>query len=182
MPTLEFVDGRWLTALLALFVAVWQVISSRRHNKLSVRPYIYDSLERDSANLTCGISVLNKGLGPAIITSGKYFIDGTPVEFLDLLNIIDKLPTEFSIKIHDLNPCLAIARDEKHSLISIQWDEKKFRIPDSIEAKKQASDDITEYGRKISKRLGFEITYKSIYGETGRLESHPQRHSRNNPF
>lgn len=182
MPTVESIDARWLVALLALFVAIWQIFSSRRHNKLSVRPYIYDSLERDSANLTCGISVHNKGLGPAIITSSKYFLDGKPVDFHELIHTIEKLPIEFSILIHDLNPGCAIAKDERHSLMNIRWDEKKFETPKSIQDKKKASAGIAEYGRQISKRVGFEITYQSSYGEPDRLESHPRSYRRDNPF
>lgn len=54
-----------LIALSALFVSIWQISVTHKHNKLSVKPYLdYHLIQADSV-LTVNIS--NQGFGPAII-------------------------------------------------------------------------------------------------------------------
>lgn len=178
---LDQLDIASLVALLALFVAVWQVISSRNHNKLSVQPYLNETLSSDAVNLICKFEIANKGLGPAIISSSQYYLDGTKINYKALLNIIDKLPTEFGINVQDLKPGSVIAKDEIYPLIKIQWDHLKHDLPKSNETKAKISKDIASYGLEISKRFGIEITYKSHYGGTFRLESFPSKQNSDKP-
>ena len=65
----ELVDPGSIIALLALFVAIWSITSSRKHNRLTVRPHLYETIETDSINFICGFYIANKGLGPALINT-----------------------------------------------------------------------------------------------------------------
>ena len=174
---LDHLELTSIIAVLAFFVALWQVISSRKHNKLSVQPYLDETLSSDSVNLICKFEISNKGLGPAIINTSQYYLDGSKINFRALLKIIDKLPTEFGIHVQDLKPGSVIAKDEIYPIITIQWDHLKHPMPKSNEMKARISKDIASYGLEISKRFGIEITYKSNYGDVMRLESLPSKKS-----
>lgn len=54
-----------LIALLALVVSFLQFTAGRKHNKLSVRPFVIPHIERD--NNTILIYLRNDGLGPALV-------------------------------------------------------------------------------------------------------------------
>ena len=85
-------EPRTTIALSALFIAIWSIITSRNHNKISVRPLVFDSLKSDSVNLECSLSIVNKGLGPAIIEERYYYVDGEQTSCRDLLKIFDSKP------------------------------------------------------------------------------------------
>ena len=59
----------------ALFISTWQVITTRRHNRLSVRPslnfHIIVALEPPKAE----ILITNNGVGPAFIKDFRVYID-----------------------------------------------------------------------------------------------------------
>lgn len=170
---LEIVDAESIVAVLALFVALSQVFSSRRHNKLSVRPHVYDWLSSDSAELRCSFSLANKGLGPAIISKANYYLDGRSVGFREFLRVVDRMPEQFVIRVHDLKKGGAIGKDEVHDVLVIEWDRLKFDLPDSIVQKRRVSEDLAGYAREVSRRLGVEVEYTSLYGERGCLRSVP---------
>jgi hypothetical protein len=54
---LDHLELTSIIAVLAFFVALWQVISSRKHNKLSVQPYLDETLSSDSVNLICKFEI-----------------------------------------------------------------------------------------------------------------------------
>lgn len=68
-----------LLALLALVVTVWEGIVMRRHNRLSVRPMLDFKLLLAAYSPDFGLTLLNKGVGPAIITKFDLFVDGQPI-------------------------------------------------------------------------------------------------------
>jgi len=175
MTLTEIFDSRSIIALLALFVAIWSIASSRKHNKLTVRPHLYESIEKDSVNLICGFYITNKGLGPALIKSTTYYMDGAAVEFKDLLNVIEKLPSEFGIFINRLQPGSAISKDEKFSIIEIKWDFLKYELPENKETRKKLADDVKIFSSQISKRLGIVVEWESSFGEKGKFRSHPSK-------
>jgi hypothetical protein len=175
MTFTELLDPRAIIALLALFIAVWSIISSRKHNRLTVRPYLYEVLEGDSINLKCGFYLHNKGLGPAIIKSATYYVDGSEVKFEELLNIVEKLPSEFGIKISKLKPGSAISKDEERPVIEIKWDCLKYDLPTDKELKKRISNDVKGFTNKIADRFGIIVEWESSYGEKGKLISEPTK-------
>lgn len=56
-------------ASMALFVAAWEAYSSRRHNRLSVRPELMQHSEASVDDRLFRLIVTNAGLGPARILS-----------------------------------------------------------------------------------------------------------------
>ncbi|MCA3903792.1 hypothetical protein JKP31_21220 [Vibrio vulnificus] len=62
-------------AVLAFFVTVWQSILARKHNRLSVRPFV-EVLGDFSFNNPISVKIVNHGVGPAIIKSISAEIDG----------------------------------------------------------------------------------------------------------
>lgn len=70
--TLSWVDvAAVLIALAAWFVAVYEARQTRRHNRLSVRPWLTFTRSvapMDAAHPIPGIYLLNNGIGPATIT------------------------------------------------------------------------------------------------------------------
>ena len=75
----------FFVAIVSLFVAIWEGVESRAHNRLTVKPFLV--LDR-SINLTknedgtvigqrCSLTLFNRGLGPAIIKSFKISHKGT---------------------------------------------------------------------------------------------------------
>jgi len=173
MTYAELFDPRTIISLLALFVAIWSITSSRKHNKLTVRPHLYASLEVSSANLVCGFYIVNKGLGPAIIKSSKYYLDGVEVDFKEILNVIDKFPSEFSIFVSGLKQGKAISKDEKFSVVEIKWDFLKYELPKDKEIRKRIGEDVSRFSSQLSRRLGVEVEWESSYGEKGKVQSHP---------
>lgn len=171
----ELFDLRSIIALLALFVAIWSITSSRKHNKLTVRPHLYESIEIDSVNLICGFYIKNKGLGPALIKSTAYYLDGAEVEFKELINVVEKLPSEFGIHINRLKSGSAISKDEKCSIIEIKWDGLKYELPENKEAMRRIVNDIKGFSSQLSKRFGIVVEWESSYGEKGKTQSHPAK-------
>lgn len=64
-----------LIAVCAVVVSVWQVRISQQHNKLSVRPYL-DFFSGWSGENSWRLSLLNEGVGPAIVKSTELIYKG----------------------------------------------------------------------------------------------------------
>ena len=60
-------------ALLAVIVSVWQVNHQRKHDRLSLMPYISWNVESEGD--TAIIKIWNKGAGPALITDYTFHIN-----------------------------------------------------------------------------------------------------------
>lgn len=58
-----------VTALVAVVVAIWDNVETRKHNRLSVLPYIVlDHVRNDSGTVTRGtVQMSNAGVGPALL-------------------------------------------------------------------------------------------------------------------
>ncbi|MFI7470637.1 hypothetical protein [Nonomuraea sp. NPDC049646] len=62
-------------ALAALFVAIFEVRATRRHNRLSVRPVLQCRVTLREGEPS-GLSITNAGLGPAVIVETRVWLDG----------------------------------------------------------------------------------------------------------
>jgi len=60
-----------LTAIVAVVIAIWDNVQTRRHNRLSVLPYVViERVQQDSFGVGRGlITASNEGVGPAILGS-----------------------------------------------------------------------------------------------------------------
>ncbi len=89
-------------ALLAFGVTIWQTAVGRKHNRLSVRPKLDWTVHRtlDPERISLEIWLLNKGIGPALITDATFLVDGetfspniygdAPVEIMNALGLADR--------------------------------------------------------------------------------------------
>lgn len=170
----ELIEPRTTIALLALFIAFWSIKSSRKHNRISVRPLLYDSLQSDSVSLECSLSLINKGLGPAIIKERYYYVDGTPIEFHRLLDIFETKPTEFGFYLHDIKAGSAISKDEVHNIVAVKWDSLKYKLPEEKDLKLTITKDLEAFARVISEKVTVKVVYESGYGERCELVSAPK--------
>ena len=75
--------GVLIIALSALFVSVWQVKISHKHNKLSVKPFLDYHIEQIDSTLT--VSISNQGFGPAIISKVSFNYKGITYNSLEEL-------------------------------------------------------------------------------------------------
>ncbi len=74
-----------IIALSALFVSIWQIEVTHKHNRLSVQPYLDYHLEQTDSTLTVEFS--NQGFGPAIVKQITYSYQGKTYNSLeDFLN------------------------------------------------------------------------------------------------
>ena len=76
-------------ALLALVAAFWQAHISRRHNRLSVRPFIEHYQERIPGE-HISVSIVNHGIGPAVLEK-VYFTISPNTQRLDIDELLDKI-------------------------------------------------------------------------------------------
>jgi hypothetical protein len=64
-----------VVATAALFISIWNAWATRRHNRLSVRPHLALSKKTSPNAPQLTIDIKNNGLGPAIMTSIRVFVD-----------------------------------------------------------------------------------------------------------
>lgn len=67
-------------AACALGVSIWQGAETRRHNKLSVKPYINIRVLISRQAEYMGVQIENNGIGPAVIKKCIVFVDGKPTQ------------------------------------------------------------------------------------------------------
>jgi hypothetical protein len=65
-------------AVLSLAVSVYQAWVTRRHDRISVRPYLELRVPLQQGR-TAGLKLINAGLGPAAITRTILTLDGEPL-------------------------------------------------------------------------------------------------------
>lgn len=68
-----------IVATASIFISVWEIISSRKHNFLSVRPYLgtFENIHvNDSGYIIYSTNLSNDGVGPAIIDDFEIYFDG----------------------------------------------------------------------------------------------------------
>ena len=76
-----------LIAMSALVVSVMQTRIQHNHNKLTVKPYLHNSLEQDIDNNLVSVYIVNDGFGPAIVENMKFTFNGKTYNSLeDYLN------------------------------------------------------------------------------------------------
>src|SRR5580704_10007812 len=65
-------------AVLSLVVSVYEARATRRHNRISVRPFLELRVGLSQGD-TAGLQLINAGLGPAAITRTMLTLDGEPL-------------------------------------------------------------------------------------------------------
>src|SRR5262249_34266434 len=67
-----------VVALCALVVSFFNIRQTKKHYRLSVRPYLRFSLSFGTETAPIGLYLANKGIGPAILKDFRIFLDGQP--------------------------------------------------------------------------------------------------------
>jgi hypothetical protein len=153
-----------IAAFAALILTLWQGFATRRHNRLSVVPYLSCQTHLGGSTGRFGVAFSNSGLGPARITKFDIFVGEKRMEGLD--NGREAAIEDLGLKdfghAYDL-----FVRGIALPANSAFW---VLSVPVSDEAWKQKP--------KIDeafKRLFVQIEYESFYGDVQRLDTRVPR-------
>ena len=157
-----------IIAIASIVISIWEGSTMREHYHLSVMPqlnYNFAIEDSSSTNASAYFKISNNGLGPAVITSREYFVDGEK---------IDDSKNHFSmITLQTLN----FDNIEGSTFQSIT---KGTTVP--------AGQDIRLFGlsfnnresfyrqrMKLHDRFSFIIKYESLYGESHEVSHNMKR-------
>jgi hypothetical protein len=135
-------------AVLSLSVSVYEARATRRHDRISVRPFLELRVGLRQGR-TAGLQLINSGLGPAAITS-------------TVLTLDDKSLGEFSeASINMLRSKLSIrpaAVTFRKTILATDYDQFLLSV-EPFDRTEHA-----EFADLVTHRLGMEIHYESLYG------------------
>lgn len=157
-------------ALCALAATFWQAYISRKHNKLSVKPYLTTWTEATSDGYII-VKIINNGTGPAHIKSFKIFADNQKMvgENLEPHEKCLKLifpEYQFSWYGSYLGIDYMIPATEHKDLIAVKFTGEKVPTRSEIDHR--------------AKRVKIEIDYESIYEEKFKYDSDIEIRKQNN--
>ena len=138
-------------AVVSLAVSVYEARATRRHNRISVRPFLELRVGL-SQGRRAGLQLINAGLGPAAITRTVLTLDGEPLgEFSEAS--VNVLRSKLSVR-----PAAVTFR---RTILAADYDQFLLSI-DSFDRTEHA-----EFADLVRHRLGMEIHYESLYGGEG---------------
>lgn len=149
-------------ALCALAFTIWQVSVQRKHNKLSVTPYLTTWSHSNYDYHRYNLQIINNGVGPALIKKFQIYIDDRQVQGLHLELIKKAIKILFPNYLYNLSNCYLsngymMAPKEARDLVDIQFLGPNFPSPEEID--------------HASKRVKIFIEYESIYQEQFEYDS-----------
>ena len=148
-----------IVAIASITISVWEGSTMRKHYHLSVMPRLNNFFTVDdssSANNASAIfTINNNGLGPSVITSRDYFVDG---------NKIDDSKNHFSVILSDLLNFNNTAGNtfstiKKGTTISVGDNLRVFGMYFSNRKS------FYRQRMELHDRLSYIIKYESLYGE-----------------
>jgi len=142
-----------VVGLAAVGVSVWEGITNRRHNRLSVRPALVIYGHNHDRRPLC-VLLQNNGFGPAVIKSYAVSVQDRSGQFVQLESPHDLLdnPGLLDVSIWSATP---------GRVLSVQSEVPLLDFGDSIAFRTDARRDEVAKLR----RLEFRIDYESLYGE-----------------
>jgi hypothetical protein len=148
-------------AVLSLAVSVDEARATRRHNRITVRPFLELRVGLPQGG-KAGLQLINVGLGPAAITRTVLSLDGQSLgEYGE--ESVDVLRSKLSVR-----PSAVTFRK---TLLAADYDQFLLNIEPFDRAEH------AEFADLLRHRLGLEIHYESLYGgedyETKR-DPHPR--------
>ena len=150
-----------LVAISALIFSGWQLLTQKRHNKLSVKPYL--SFRHKWKNGVRTVSIKNVGLGPAVITGHCFKYKKKVIPFgvaQDIVNLADDLlGGGYYSGGTALEAGQVIEVGESINILGVYWHEQH----DEHEAR----------GKVISflEEAAITVKYKSMYGQKQKLNN-----------
>lgn len=153
-----------IIALCALFFTAHQAYTTRRHNRLSVKPRLatFITSDRFPGKALLSAKLINNGLGPAIIKSFQIYLDGNRLEIKSSTQMEDALKK--------------VLHDKKLITTSATFLGKNYAMP----AKESKDIVIVNFVlerdnefEEIVSRLKFDLVveYESIYGDKDVFDS-----------
>jgi hypothetical protein len=149
-----------ITAVAAIVLGVWDSAQNRRHNRMSVAPYLVCSLSIGAtpAATTFTIALSNEGIGPAIIRSveieipdalggGTYEEWGPAIEALRARGV--EVPSYWNF--------------ESGEALGVQKSQELLR---AIVARGPAADELLSHLAEVS----VTVTYASVYGDVAHAQ------------
>lgn len=140
-----------ITSILGIFISIWTIRSSQKHNKLSVKPIAY-ILPQNYEDKIC-VNIQNKGTGPLIVDK---------IEFIDLRTntkknaLIDLMP--------ELENYCWSNYSSAHKFV-LSPNESKILL----DLTGELDDDIYIYNRNIIRKalsyIQIRLEYTGIYGD-----------------
>jgi hypothetical protein len=138
-------------AVVSLAVSVYEARAMRRHNRISVRPFLELRVGL-SQGRSAGLQLINAGLGPAAITRTVLTLDGRPLgEFSEAS--VNVLRSKLSVR-----PAAVTFR---RTILAADYDQFLLSVK-SFDRTGHA-----EFADLLRHRLGMEIHYESLYGGEG---------------
>jgi len=135
-------------AVLSLAVSVYEARATRRHDRISVRPFLELRVGLRQGS-TAGLQLINAGLGPAAITKTVLTLDGKPLgEFSEAS--VNILRGKLSIR-----PAAVTFRK---TILATGYDQFLLSVEPFDRTEHAEFADLVKY------RLGMEIHYESLYG------------------
>ena len=149
-------------AVLSLAVSVYEARATRRHDRISVRPFLELRVGLRQGS-TAGLQLINAGLGPAAITKTVLTLDGKPLgEFSEAS--VNILRGKLSIR-----PAAVTFRK---TILATGYDQFQLSVEPFDRTEHAEFADLVKY------RLGMEIHYESLYGgEDYKTERKPKPRS-----
>lgn len=143
-------------ALCALGLTIWQACIQRRHNKLSVTPYLTTWSQNNFGYHRYQVQIMNNGVGPALIKKFQIYVDAQQVQGLHLELIRKSIKLLFpnypyNLENSYLSDGYMMSPKEVRDLVVIQFLGPNLPAPEEIE--------------HASKRIRILIEYESIYKE-----------------
>ena len=145
-----------IIALCAFVLTIWQLKVQRRHNMLSVQPYLTTWSHRDDKGLL-KVDVLNNGIGPALIKTFKIFVDSHAINGQDMEITRKAVKLLFANYPHAvpyasfLSNGYMMSAKETRCLASVEFCGPNFPTSEEID--------------HAGKRIRIYIEYESIYHE-----------------
>jgi hypothetical protein len=143
-----------VTASAALGLSIYMGYQTRRHNRLSVRPFLDDSLRISPAHTRISLSITNRGLGPAIVKRWTLLVDGQPYQKLgitDWATLTEYLKLTDKVTYGYFMPHNIIAKDQTEELVGTEtgaYSAERARLY-----------------RNAFRRLTITLEYESFYGD-----------------
>ena len=159
-----------IVACVALFTSFYQIQSSERSARLSIKPHcFFISVTPNTENEPVGISLRNNGLGPAVMVEWTFTIKG------ETIPEINKAGLDVVINRYHLNGlCQGMLLTPPSSLAANQTEriayvplpfyfQMVFSMPQSITANAAMI--------QLMKEVSFHLRYQSAYGEEDSISS-----------
>jgi hypothetical protein len=145
-----------LISLVSLAVYIYQAQLMREQQHISVWPYLEWDMTISSVD-GIRITVVNKGVGPAIIKNATLKLDDEEMDVLTLLNKVVGNLDSLSLFYGDVNSSKVLAPGEQYHLFDLKLLNGKLGA--------ESGHEVYTRVKEMYPRIKYEICYCSVYGD-----------------